>query len=332
MFRPFKMAHDTEVPIIDYSKIVEPEDKSIKSRSFCFTAFDCSIDKVFELLITHGAQYIICGEEIAPTTGKLHLQSFVYYKNARSWSAVRKALKGIKSNIEVCKGSVEQNYIYCSKDKKYREYGEKPSPGKRNDIKSITDSIKEGKSTKEIVETYGDKSLRITHHIDKVRGILKSEKRNWEMDVRIYIGPPGSGKSRSVWEEFGVDNVYPKMVGKWWDHYNYETCVLIDDFDPYNIFDITFDFYLKLLDRYPMFVEYKGGSTNFCSKTIIFTSNTNIDEWFQEKSNRSAFFRRVKSIRYFGAVTHDTEVGVGNTSATPTAPASPNIPTFVGIK
>ena len=52
--------------------------------------------------------------------------------------------------------------------------------------------------------------------ISRGRAALREELRNWVMDVRIYCGAPGVGKSRAVWDEFGVENVYPKMVGKSW--------------------------------------------------------------------------------------------------------------------
>jgi len=125
------------------------------------------------------------------------------------------------------------------------------------------------------------------------------EKRNWVMDVRIYYGPPGTGKTRSVYDEFGLDDVYQKMVGKWWDGYKGEKVVIIDDFDPDNCFEIVYDFYLKLLDRYPMRIEYKGGSCQFRSKIIIFTSNVDPKGWWSDKENRGAFFRRVNTIKKF---------------------------------
>lgn len=322
---------DAEVPIIDIEAPYVEENKFQKSRNFCFTVFNnLDIDNIFDILSSHKAKYIICGEEIAPKTGKKHLQCFVHFPTDRSWNAVYKYMKGLDFRLFICKGNASQNITYCSKGGTFREFGERPHQGKRNDLGSITDAIKDGKSTKEIIETFGDKSLRITNHIDKVRGILKSTKRNWVMDVRIYWGPSESGKSRAVWDEFG-DDVYPKMVGKWWDQYNCETCVLIDDFDPTNVFDITFDFYLKLMDRYPMLIEYKGGSCYFCSKTIVFTSNFNPANWFLEKSNRNAFFRRVTTIKYFGEA--EVEVGKGNSIPSPLLEEeSTRLPTWYGIK
>ena len=40
-----------------------------------------------------------------------------------------------------CKGSLDQNCGYCSKDKNVTEYGEKPKQGFRTDLEAIKDDI-----------------------------------------------------------------------------------------------------------------------------------------------------------------------------------------------
>lgn len=262
-----------------------------KQRNYCFTSYQGKIE------YKENMTYLIQGIEICPTTGKEHIQGFVIFKNPRVINGIIKEFPGI--HWEICKGTIEDNYNYCSKDKNFTEEGTKPKgKGHRSDIDNITSDIKLGMTNAEILDKHFDKALRIYRSIDWAREAFRNTKRTWEMDVRIYWGPPGSGKTRTVWEEFG-DNVYPKMTGKWWDHYKGEECVLIDDFDPGNCFDVQFDFYLKLLDRYPMMVEWRCGSGHFRSKTIIFTSNFNPIEWFPDKPNRDAFFRRINKIVKF---------------------------------
>lgn len=63
-----------------------------------------------------------------------------------------------------------------------------------------------------------------------------------------------------------------------------------------------------------MRVEWKGGSGEFYSKTIIFTSNFDIKDWFPKRFNRSALLRRISQVRYFVTPDTDTEVEGGNTS------------------
>lgn len=270
-----------------------------RHQLFCFTDFflNCNLWKE-DFKKKLNIRYAYAGWEECPTTGRKHLQGWFYLNEKTSYEVVRKKLKG--RTVFIANGDSTSQEVYCTKEENIAfEYGIKPAPGTRNDLRKFDELIRTpGITEKEIFEINPDYYIRYNKGVGKVLS-LYAPKRNWEMDVRIYWGKPGSGKTKAAWDEFGVDNVYPKMTGKWWDHYNGETCVLIDDFDPDNCFDLVFDWYLKLLDRYPIFVEYKGGSTSFRSKTIIFTSNFNPDYWFRDKDNRSAFFRRVKLIKEF---------------------------------
>lgn len=340
------------------------ERKCGKTRNWCFTLnnycdhipadeerrgnVDFYLDYLVKLL--GSVRYMIIGLEEG-VTGTPHIQGYVDFINPRTLAGIHRLNKNI--HWETRRGNWEQAVEYCKKEGVWKEYGEPPKQGERTDIRTMVQAINEGKTDAEILLEFEDKALRISGCLARARAALTEVKRNWEMDVRIYHGEPGSGKTRSVFEEFGADNVYTKMVGKWWDGYRGEQCVLIDDFDPVSCFDITFDFYLKLLDRYPMRIEYKGGSCQFYSKVIIFTSNFHPADWFVSKPNRSAFFRRVNSIKYFHLpldcvdserttslhvpAEHGTEVwggNTGNTNVLPpqiTAPAAPNSPTFAGI-
>lgn len=281
----------------------------MRSRKFTFTDYVLD-EKIFEDLVKSGiVLYIGYGAEECPTTHKIHFQGWMYLKHPRTESSARNLLP--KRHIEFMKSDEETNINYCNKDGFYYEIGKIPAQGSRTDISELKKMIKEGKTEGEIFEEQPGNYIRYHKGIEKAMH-LYDQKRNWEMDVRIYWGPCGLGKTRAVYEEFNSDDVYAKMVGKWWDGYKGETCVLIDDFDPNNCFDMVFDFYLKLLDRYPMRVEAKGTSFQFRSKVIIISSNFDPELWFQNKSNRDAFFRRVKCIKCFG-IAKDAQKCLGNT-------------------
>lgn len=268
-------------------------------RERCWAVTDWTRDLEFWEKKRDKLKYCVMGEEIAPDTGNVHWQGFMILKERMSEKAVKKFLEGRHGKMMYEKSSVDKNIIYCKKDGKIvLEIGTPPKGrGARTDMEQLRDMIIDGSDRRAIFEEMPGQFIRYNRGIDLAINLYE-EKRNWEMDVRIYWGPPGTGKTRSVHEEFG-DDLYVKMTGKWWDGYNGETCVLIDDFDPENCFDSTFDWYLKFLDRYQMKVEYKGGSCQFRSKTIIFTSNFDPAGWFIRKENRQAFFRRIKEIKEF---------------------------------
>nr|WAE42962.1 MAG: replication associated protein [Cressdnaviricota sp.] len=288
-------------------------------RNYCFTSH------VGKIQWTEAMQYLVQGEEVGEG-GKEHIQGFVVFRNKRAIGGVIKEFKGV--HWEVCLGTPLQNMEYCKKEGRWEEQGQAPvGAGKRTDCTNLVRCVMSGLTDKEILELpvepdkpdLGMAFLRMHRGVDRVRSVMDDRKRDWVMDVRIYWGPTGSGKSRRAHEEF--PDLYTKSVGKWWDGYKQEECVLIDDFDPTNCFDITFDMYLKLLDRYPMQVEVKGGYEKFLSKVVIFTSNFDPEEWFPFKGNRAAFFRRVTSIEYLGLGLGPGVVG-GNTGPPPNG-ASP---------
>jgi len=314
-----------------------------KVRNYCFTSHVGKIEFKSNMV------YLIQGEEVGDETGKEHIQGFVIFKSQRAIGGVIKEFKGV--HWEICAGSIDDNIKYCSKEGKFTEWGVRPKgQGTRTDVKRLGDLVKGGLSDREIIEFSEEGSetdwagtwVRNYRGIREARMVLNDgHKRDWEMDVRIYWGCSGCGKTRKVYDEFAVRDVYVKSVGRWWDGYSGEECVLIDDFDAANAFDIQFDFYLKLLDRYPMKVEIKGGFREFTSRTIIFTSNWDPEMWFITKRNRAALFRRVRTIEHLeGGIVGseilsfsesdrimDQKLGGGNTSPLPTgalARPSPN--------
>lgn len=266
-----------------------------KQRNWCFTSFRGPIEW------RDNMTYLLQGQEICPNTGNLHIQGFVVWKNARYMHGIVNDYRILGIHWAPCRGTPEENITYCKKDGNFTEQGKKPEQGARNDLRQIRDAIREGKTNYQLLEEFGDKVLRTYRAVDWARDAYDdgSKDRDWEMDVRIYWGNPASGKSRAVTEEFGNKHIYRKEVGKWWDCYKDQECILIDDFDPNHCHDLKYDFLLRLLDRYPMNLEIKGGHTKMRSKVIVLTSNFDPKDWFLDRDNKEAFFRRVKEIKKF---------------------------------
>lgn len=65
-----------------------------------------------ELKIVPGVRYLCCGSEICPTTGRPHLQWYVYFTHAISFTQARSRLLG---NLTGANGSASQNRTYCGK-------------------------------------------------------------------------------------------------------------------------------------------------------------------------------------------------------------------------
>lgn len=65
--------------------------------------------------------YAVAGLETCPTSGKTHLQGYVYLKDSRTNGKARKLLP--KMHIEPARECPASNFLYCSKEDKFISRG-----------------------------------------------------------------------------------------------------------------------------------------------------------------------------------------------------------------
>lgn len=112
-----------------------------------------------------------------------------------------------------------------------------------------------------------------------------------ERECNVYWGTTGAGKSHRAWEEAGLD-AYPKDPNtKFWDGYNGQVNVVMDEFRG----QIAINHILRWLDKYPVCVECKFGGSVFNATKIWITSNLHPKDWYPEldEATRNALLRRV---------------------------------------
>jgi len=112
--------------------------------------------------------------------------------------------------------------------------------------------------------------------------------------VTVFFGLTGTGKSFRARELSSIDGAtYYKPHGKWWQRYEGQENVIIDDFYGW----IPYDEMLRIMDQYPHQVETKGGYKPFLAKNIYITSNLSPENWYHEKwfnhHKMDAFMRRI---------------------------------------
>lgn len=90
--------------------------KDSKCRKWCFTLFDVSDATKKTILSMKNCKYIF-GLEVCPSTGREHFQGYFEFKDAKRFSTLKNMFPSI--HLEPARGSMEQNYDYCSKDNKY---------------------------------------------------------------------------------------------------------------------------------------------------------------------------------------------------------------------
>ena len=115
-----------------------------------------------------------------------------------------------------------------------------------------------------------------------------------QLDNLWIYGPPGTGKSRYVRQTYSRDELYDKPLNKWWDAYEGEDTVVLDDFGKNHA--ILGDHLKRWADHYPFTAEVKGGACILRPKRIIVTSNYHPNEIFEDQSMKEAVLRRFNLI------------------------------------
>lgn len=87
-----------------------------RSRKWCFTWNNYTDEEYGTLAHTFQACQYIFGKEVGEN-GTKHVQGFVEYKNPVDFTKMKKLLP--KAHIEKAKGTLKQNFEYCSKEGNY---------------------------------------------------------------------------------------------------------------------------------------------------------------------------------------------------------------------
>ena len=257
-----------------------------QSTRWCFTLNNYTDE---EWAKVQGLQvaYLCVGKEVGES-GTPHLQGFVIFPKRKRLNAVREVFS--RAHWEVARGSSQQASEYCKKDGDYFEIGECPNSAgvaggdaekerwalaRTSAVSGNFDAIPDDifiryyRGLKEIKKDYMEKAS----DADGVTGV-------W------FWGEPGIGKSRRA--RFEYPGAYLKMQNKWWDGYQDEQFVILDDFDSKELGHL-----LKIwADRYAFECETKGGAIHIRPKKIVITSNYSIEELFSDAKLQMALLRR----------------------------------------
>lgn len=289
-----------------------------RARNWVWTLNNYTNDELTHLAVPLVADRVRyrCFQPERGENGTPHLQGFISFPSPCSLGAARLRLGLDRAHLEIARGSPAQCRAYCSKEDTrdgaalapngelfaFVEHGElPPAQGERTDWEHIRDDLKEGKSLEDLAETHPGHLIRYPNGMRTMQSVLRGKRKSDDPPiVRWFYGPTGSGKSRAAHDAH--PDAYVKMPGnKWWDGYDQQDAVIIDD---YRCDLCPFSHLLQLLDRYPYRVEMKGTSMQFCSKNIIITTPKSPQETWASRTNEdlAQLLRRITEIRYFEAV------------------------------
>lgn len=242
-------------------------------------------------------EYSVFGREIAPTTNTPHLQGYIHYKKKVRGGKVIAEFPG--AHVTPANGTAKANRAYCIKDGDFQEYGTLPT----EPTQKGGEATREKWATAKAEAKNGnfdaiDNQIYVCHyntlkriHVDHATKLepITTLEHEW------HYGPTGTGKSRTVRELY--PHAFIKDCNKWWDGYQQEEIVIIEDVD---VYDKAMGRFFKIwADHYAFPAESKNqGKKDIRPRKIIVTSNYHpMDIWEDEKTHEP-ILRRYKLTKY----------------------------------
>lgn len=250
--------------------------------------------------------------------GTPHTHVYLVFKNAVMFSTLHKRFYG--AHIEPAKGSNQENRDYIRKEGKwaddakhetslpetFEESGELPEEPQRRqkDSEAILSMISEGATDAEILREYPTSMSRL-QHIGAARQTLLAEqyrKTFRELHVVYLWGKTGAGKTRTVMEKYGYENVYRVTNYQHpFDSYAGENVVLFDEFRS----SLPISDMLKYLDGYPVMLPCRYADKVACFTTVYLVSNISMEKQYpnvqyEEPETWQAFRRRFHEVYEMG--------------------------------
>lgn len=249
--------------------------KRIQFRNFCFTLNNYTEEEYNEIIKwMNDMKWGIVGKELGEDKKTPHLQGAVVIGKQMDQSKIKKLPGFSRAHFEPFKGTASQNRDYCMKEGNFEEFGIPPKPGKRNDLLNVVKHLQNKGTINELAkdEEMAMTLIRYPRGVQLLESSLIESRKTPPIIIWIY-GSTEIGKTY-------YSNQFSKYVFKepawmsngqlqWFSNYFNQQCCILDDFRTNHC---TFSFLLRLLDKYPFDVPFKGGNRPWIPKVIIITS------------------------------------------------------------
>lgn len=257
-------------------------------------------------------------------SGTPHLQCAMTLAKPQRFSWLRKKVprsanhQKMKSPREgllyCCKGEAEKWDDEPINPKMLVEHGSIPKgrshQGRRSDLKHVMKRIKTGDTWRAIYEDHPGDMLRYERGFRKYKFHCDAEKAKSfrKLEVLVYWGDTGTGKTRKAYEE--NPDAYmisgDQLKKGWWDGYESQQTLIIDEYDS----QVTCTWMLRLLDGYKLRLGTKGGHTWALWKKVIITSNIDPSLWHSQAKDqhKKALARRITKRIHFGSIESEDKI------------------------
>lgn len=256
-------------------------------------------------------------DEIGNDQNTYHTHVYAFFSSRVRFSKLKKAFP--EAHIEIARGTANSNVEYIKKTGKwentdksetsvagtYEEWGDMPiQKGRKPEMEELYQMVKSGYTDAEIL-SYNNDYIMLISTISNLRTTLMREKykreRRTDLKVIYVSGTTGSGKTRTVLDLHGDENVY--RVSDYahpFDFYTLESVLVFDEFrSQLSISDM-----LQYLDIYPIVLPARYANKFLCATTIYIISNWRLEQQFYnsqiaDKESWRAFLRRIHEVHIY---------------------------------
>jgi len=252
-------------------------------------------------------KYAIFQKECGKKSTK-HYQGYIELASNYRMAYVKKLLGGI-AHLERRLGTASQARDYCRKLEGRLEGPFEhgvfvlPKPGKRNDLQDAVAELANHRSLAKLATDHGGTYVRYNRGFKRYLQVTATRRKEPPV-VSLYFGDTGTGKTRKVVDE-NPEYFRKHPDNKWFDGYNEEAVLLLDDFSGASS-KMSLNYVLQLLDRYPFTIEIKGDFIELQATTIIITTNSHPNTWYdysKRLTQYQALARRIHHVWCFDAET-----------------------------
>lgn len=251
--------------------------------------------------------------------GTTHHQMYLSFIHAKSFDFMKDNFP--TAHIEEMLGTPLQASEYCKKmndayidifsdspeiepieSNSYREWGDLPQQGKRNDLIKIYDLLSDDNPMQKIMQEYPSQYIRYRNSLHNVWQDIIEEKVNtvFRKLTVLYISDiPGIGKTRYVMEKHGYSNVYRVSNYKNpFDTYKSEEVLLFEEFRD----SLPIEQMLNFLDGYPLRLPARYNDKVACYTKVYIISNWDFEKQYAYYKDNSpeTYTAWLRRINYFG--------------------------------
>jgi hypothetical protein len=212
-------------------------------------------------------------------SGTHHIQGYVEFKAPKRFSTLKRSIAFGRAHLERRGGTAQQASDYCKKKETRKpgtepyEVGEISRQGKRNDLSKVKELLDSGASQQKVADEYFGPWVRYRKSFQAYSNMVAPKIR--DIEVIVLFGAPGTGKSHWAWHNY--PDLWVKPPGPWFDTYQGQETILIDEMaGDY----IDYRTLLRLTDKYPLLVPVKGDFVYMRHTRVIICSNFHPNRWY----------------------------------------------------